>query len=98
MLDLKIKLECTLCETRIWEPAGSKLRKTPEYNEVVVNLSDQSRMKVGVCSKHTSPDESQLKLIREKNLAGWMEEIKLGVGNEKWVREKGSKLEIVGIA
>jgi hypothetical protein len=95
---MNIKTECTVCDTKIWENDGQKLKKSPEYNEVDVMLNDSSKMKVGVCSKHTKPKKPELDIITKKNFQGWMEEIALGVGSEVWVKSVGKELRVTGLA
>lgn len=55
-------------------------------------------MVVGVCPRHTSPTKDELKIITKKTRQGWQEEVALGIGEETWVREKGMKLTVTGIA
>lgn len=91
------KLECGVCTTPIWHRVGGKLKRTPEYNEVIVNLSNLSKMSVGVCSKHTKPTKLELNMITEKTQQGWLEEVASGEGNEDWVRNCGVHLKAVSL-
>lgn len=95
---MKYIKECGLCDTKIHEVVNGKLRRTGEYHEVDVTLSDLSKMTVGVCSVHTEPAREQLPLISNKVKQGWMEEVSFGIGNEEWVQSVGLKLEITGVA
>lgn len=94
---MKIKQECSVCSIKIWEHNGVKLKKTAQYNEIDVRLNDLSKMTIGVCSKHLKPRKLELDMMTEKAHQGWLEEVALGIGNEEWVRDKGLKLEIVGV-
>lgn len=94
---MKLKTECSVCQTKIWEHNGIKLTKTPEYNELDVRLNDLSKMTVGVCSKHLKPKKLELDMMTEKTHQGWLEEVHLGIGDEDWVKNTGLKLKIVGI-
>lgn len=94
---MKIKRECAVCPTKIWEVTGEKLRKTPEYNEVDVRLDNLSKMTVGVCSKHLKPKKSDLDIMTEKSHQGWLEEVAFGIGNEDWVKNTGLKLKVTGV-
>ena len=96
--EMKTKKECGVCQTRIWEVRGEKLRKTSEYGEIDVLLSNDSKMTVGVCSKHHEPKDLELAIITEKTHQGWLEEVAFGIGNKKWVKEVGVNLTAVGIA
>lgn len=99
MIDLmKIKTECSICPTKIWEYNGAKLKKTSEYNEAIVKLNNLSNMKIGVCSKHLKPKKAELDMITEKNMQGWLEEVALGIGNKQWLMDIGSKLKVVEVA
>lgn len=94
---MKQKQECGLCQTKIWEVAGEKLRKTDEYNEVDVQLDNQSKMTVGVCSRHAKPKDKDLPIMTEKIHQGWLEELAFGVGNTDWVNQIGLKINIIGV-
>lgn len=94
---VKIKLECSVCDTPIWEKDVQGYKKSSEYNEIVVKLNDLSNMKIGVCSKHINPNKKDLKKMTQKTLDGWLEEVALGMGNKEWVNNIGSKLIIVGV-
>ncbi len=94
---MKQKQECGLCQTKIWEVAGEKLRKTDEYNEVDVQLDNQSRMTVGVCHAHSTVKEEDLSIMTEKIHQGWLEELAFGIGNESWVKNTGLKINIIGV-
>lgn len=96
-LTIKIKAECIACETPIHTKSGRKWKKGPEYNERRVNLNDGSQMTIGVCKQHlTQPLE--LNSITKKAHEGWLEEIKLGIGNTEWIQKIGLKLKITGVA
>jgi len=99
MASLKSKRECSVCTTVIfdWDPKTDKLRTNEEYNEVEVELNDRSRMRTGVCSKHTALSKKDLPTITEKTHKGWLEEVAYGIGNAEWVKHKGLSLEVVGI-
>ena len=94
---LKTKLECSVCDTRIWEPGVTGYKKSAEYNEVIVKLNDLSKMTIGVCSKHKEPTKSDLDKMTLKTLDGWLEEVANGIGNQEWVTNIGSKIKIVGV-
>lgn len=96
--EMKIKKECAVCPTKIWTVVGMKLKKSEEYNEVDVRLNNDSKMTVGVCSKHTKPKRLELEMITEKNMQGWLEEVAFGIGNEAWVKDQGINLKVVGVA
>jgi hypothetical protein len=95
---VKVKLECSACDTPIWQPGKVGYEHSSEYNEVTVKLNDLSKMKIGVCSKHTKPNKKDLTKMTSKTIEGWLEEIALGVGNKEWVTSVGTKLIIVGVA
>jgi len=95
--NFRIKTECAVCPTKIWRLEGTRLKKTEEYHEIKVRLNDLSNMTVGVCSKHIKLDKTGLTLMTEKIHQGWLEEVALGIGNEGWVRNKGTSLEVVGV-
>lgn len=95
--NLKTKTECAICPVKLWEVKGMKLKKTKEYNEIDVQLSDLSRMTIGVCSKHLKPKKLDLKIMTEKNRQGWLEEVAFGIGSEDWVKNYGLKLKITGV-
>lgn len=97
MENLKRKTECAVCDTKIWEHNGVKLVKTSEYNEIDAQMSDLSKMTVGVCSKHLTPKKLELDIMTEKTHQGWTEEVVFGLGNDEWVKEVGLKLKIVGV-
>lgn len=92
----KIKQQCGVCDRAIWEYNGVKLKKTPEYNQIDVDLNNGTRMTVGVCSNHTKPKKMELKIMTEKMHQGWLEEVAFGIGNEEWVNQVGTKLQVVG--
>lgn len=94
---MKQKQECGLCQTKIWEVVGEKLKKTDEYNEVDVQLDNQSKMTVGVCRRHVKPKQSDLPIMTEKAHQGWLEELAFGVGNKEWVDSVGLKINIIGV-
>jgi hypothetical protein len=51
MEEIKIGF-CTNCDTQIFDPSQKgHVRFLPEYNEHVIELSNESLMRVGVCSK-----------------------------------------------
>ena len=95
---VRIKLECSVCTTPIWQKADIGYEKSPEYNELVVKLNDLSKMKIGVCSKHTEPNKKDLTKMNQKILEGWIEEVALGIGNKEWVDSIGSKIKIMEVA
>lgn len=95
--NFKIKTECSLCPTKIWEYNGIKLKKTSEYHEATVKMDNLSQMKIGVCAAHSKIKKSDLPIIEAKTKQGWLEEVALGIGNEDWVKKTGSKLKVVGV-
>lgn len=97
MENFKTKTECAVCPTKIWHYDGVRLKKTEEYNEIEVKLNILSKMTVGVCSKHLTPQKKDLKTMTNKIHQGWLEELALGIGNEQWVRDEGLKLQVVGV-
>lgn len=94
---LKYKFECGICDTRIWDYQNGKIKKTPEYREIDVRLSDLTNMTVGVCSRCIKPKKHDLLSMTEKMRRGWVEEVAFGFGNAEWVKNKGLSLEIVGL-
>ena len=93
----KIKNQCSVCETRIWEYDGVKIKKTPEYHETDVALNNGTLMTTGVCSKHTRPKGVDFAIMTEKMHQGWLEEVAFGIGNKQWVDSVGMKLEVTGV-
>lgn len=93
---LKVKTECAACDTPIWAYNGIKLKKTDNYQEIDVDVSDGSKMRVGVCPRHTAPKKLDLQVMTEKIHQGWLEEVAFGIGNKEWVEAKGLHLEITG--
>lgn len=94
---MKYPKECALCETPVHNVVDGRLRRNGEYHEVVLTLSDLSKMKVAVCSIHTEPTKDQLPMVAQKVKQGWMEEVAFGIGNKDWLENTGLKLEIVGV-
>jgi hypothetical protein len=95
---MKYKRECAVCPTEVHKVVNGKLRKSDEYHEVNLKLSDLYVMKVAVCSQHTEPTKDQLAVISNKVKQGWMEEVAFGIGNEDWVKNVGLKIEVTGVA
>lgn len=97
-MELKVKKECMVCPTNIWEYNGVKYVKTDAYNETDVKLHDGSRMTIGVCPKHVKVKLQDLPLINQKLQQGWLEEVALGIGDDSWVKQKAHKITAVGAA
>lgn len=99
MKSLKNKRECGVCSTAIfdYDSTTGKLKKSSEYNEVDVKMSDKSVMTLGVCSKHTELAETDYSLITKKVHDGWREEVAYGIGNKAWVEKTGLNLTVVGV-
>lgn len=93
----RVKNECAVCATPIWQYDGIKRKKTEQYNEASVMLNNESRMTVGVCNSHKQLKQFDLPLITEKARQGWLEEVALGIGKKEWVNNVGLKLEAVGV-
>lgn len=96
--NFRVKLECAVCPTRIWDSTGTHLKKTGEYNEVDVRLSDGTLMTTGVCSEHVALKGGDLLKMTEKMRKGWLEEVALNIGDGGWVHGKGVKLVVEAVA
>lgn len=94
---MKIKKQCSVCETPIWYFDGVKIRKTDEYREATVSLNDGSKMTIGVCRNHFQPSKEDFDKITEKTHQGWLEEVAFGVGKPDWVKQVGMKLKVTGV-
>lgn len=95
-MQIKIKTECSVCPTKIWEYSGIKFKKTSEYHEADVKMSDLSTMTIGVCSRHRKLKKSDYPIVTEKTHQGWLEEVAFGIGHDSWVKNKGIHLKVVG--
>lgn len=100
MEELQYKYECSVCDKRIYtfDPVKGKTVRNLFYREADVLLSDGSVMRTGVCKDHEKPAKEDLLTMTIKTHLGWEEEIAGGFGDEEWVRSKGLKLSVVGVA
>jgi len=99
MKSLKNKRECGVCNIAIfdYDSKTGTLKKSDEYNEIDVKMSDKSVMTLGVCSKHTKLEEGDYSTITKKVHDGWREEVAYGIGNKAWVEKTGLNLAVVGV-
>lgn len=96
MIELSTKAECIVCPTKIWEQSGRKYKKTAQYHEIDTELNNGSTMTVGVCPKHQILSPEDIPTLNEKLQQGWLEELTLGIGDRKWIKEKANKLTVIG--
>jgi len=59
---MRLKQECAVCPVKVHQVVNGKLRRTDEYKEIDLKMSDLSVMRVAVCSQHTDPTRGLLVL------------------------------------